>query len=342
MVAIGAVDGDAGYLFQRVVDADLLSDGRVVVADGGLSVLRFFDRDGRFLGESGGRGEGPGEFASIQKIWVVAADTIGVLDLATSRLSYFESDGSLVRTARLDLSVTTAGVGSLDFMAGVLTDGSVVIASLALGREDGLGPDRISVERFDTEGRHLGRIGESEGLVRARLGERMIGPLPFTPYPHFAAHGEAVYHVDGYRSAVSVWLRDSENEVAFPAASHDLTGAWAHLEAEVRRRGHAMYVSVLPTTPRPDSIPALAGLLVDDGGGIWVKQYVPQTDALWLTESGRTAGGSWWVTDPIGRLIAEMEVPDGFTPLRAKRDRVVGIAVDALGVERVEVRLITR
>src|SRR5688500_11012726 len=47
-VSIGAVAGEAPYLLNRVAGATRLPDGRVVVADGGSSQLRFFDSTGAF------------------------------------------------------------------------------------------------------------------------------------------------------------------------------------------------------------------------------------------------------------------------------------------------------
>ena len=46
-------------------DATKLSDGRIVVANGGSDELRIFDRSGTHVGTWGGQGEGPGEFTAL-------------------------------------------------------------------------------------------------------------------------------------------------------------------------------------------------------------------------------------------------------------------------------------
>jgi hypothetical protein len=341
-ISIGAVEGDSTYLFQRIASARFTADGRIVVADAGLSVLRVFERDGRFAWQAGGRGDGPGEFEFLRDLWVRAPDTIGVWDMGARRLTWFDGEGGVVRTLRVDVSADAA-TGNLDFLVGVLDDGSFALAALALAGGGGSGADRVWVERFGADGAHLGRLVEGTGFVRTRLSEEMTGPIPFSPYPHYATDGSSIYQTSAYGSEVTAWSIGGEpRAISFPPAEHDPARAWSTLEAELDRRDIDFYSGVLATAPRPDSIPSLAGLLVDDAGRLWAKRYDPGTDALWLGGGARPAGGSWWVADSDGALLARAEVPDGFTPMQVEADSVLGISVDALGVERVEVRTLSR
>ena len=338
VTSVGALDGESSQLFQRITDVDFLAGGGVVVADGGLSVIRVFGPDGAFVREMGGSGEGPGEFLSLRAVWVTGRDTIGVWDSDTYRLTYFGPDGSLLRTVTLDRSGEGTGVGNLDFMGGPLADGSVAIASLGLARADGTGRDRVSAERFDQTGRHLGRALETTGFERARLGDRLGGPIPFSPFPRVVAYGAAIYYTQGYAPTVFEWSSDGERSIRFPANTEDPGAAWTHLEAEVRARELEMYVQALPTSPRPDSIPSIGGIMADDSGRVWAKQYDARRDALWLRSASRQTGGSWWVADPAGQLVATVEMPGTFAPLRVRGERVVGVSVGEFGIERVEVR----
>jgi hypothetical protein len=343
VVSIGAVDGDSAYLFQQIADLRFTPDGRIVVADQGLDVLRIFDGDGRFVLQAGGQGDGPGEFQDLRDLWIRPPDTIGVWDVGARRLTYFGADGAVERTVQLDVSGTAAEAGNLDFVAGALDDGSLAVGALALAEGGPPGADRVWMERFGADGRHLGRLIEGTGFIRDRLANGGIGPIAFSPYPHFATDGRTVYHTNGYASAVTVWSGDTEQRtIVFPAVEHDLEGAWSTLETELERLEIELYLEMVATAPRPDSIPSLAGLLVDDAGRLWAKQYDPATDALWLGGGARPAGGSWWVADAEGTLVARADVPAGFAPVQVEEDRVLGISVDDLGVERVEVRALSR
>lgn len=338
--SIGVVEGDSAYLFQRIVDARFTSGGRIVVADGGLSVLRVYDPNGTFVAQMGRRGDGPGEFQSLRGIWTVAPDTVGAWDSGALRLTYFGGDYSVARTASLESANATVGVGRLDFLAGALRDGSVVIGSVALA--DRPGADLVTIERVSARGEHLGRLAETTGLVRARLAERLTGPVPFSPYPYVATYGDIVYYTNGAEPVVTASSPTGDLTIAFPARDYDVEREWAAVAAEVERRNVVPFVRAVTTAPRPESIPYLAGLLIDDAGRIWAKRYEPDTDAIWLGGGGRGRGGTWWVADPGGGLIATVQVPEGFAPLQVEDTRVLGVTADSLLVERVEVRTISR
>lgn len=337
--SIGDVEGDSAYLFQRIVDARITPAGRIIVADGGLLVVREYDRDGNFVAQLGGRGDGPGEFQSVRGIWTVPPDTVGVWDSYALRLTYFGPDNSTPRTVSLESANATVGVGRLDFLAGALRDGSLAIGSVALA--GGLGGDQVSIERISAAGDHLGRMVETTGLVRATLAERVVGPIPFSPYPHVATYADIVYHTNGAESLVTAWSPDAERTIAFPPHDYDVGREWSAVLAEVERRNVEPFARAVATAPRPERIPHLAGLLIDDAGLIWTKRYEPGTDAIWLGGGARPSGGTWWVADASGNLIATVQVPAGFAPLQIENARVLGVSVDSLGVERVEVRAIS-
>lgn len=341
-VTIGALEGDPSYLFERIVGASFLSDGSIVVADAGLSVLRVFDERGAFLRQMGGDGEGPGEFRRLRDIWVGAADTITVWDSGALRLTRFSAGGALVGTVSLTPSIQAAGVGSLDLAVGPLVGGSVALGSLAFGSPDGTGRDRVSVEVFGPDGGHVGRMAEATGFLRVRFDDEVTVPAPFSPVPYFATHGSSVYFTNGEAPEVSVWSGDSTRVIGFPPASHDVPDAWMQLEKGLEAEGFEMFRDLLPQVPRSNGIPHLAGLLVDNGGRVWTKRYSPGTDALWLGGGQRPSGGVWWVADPTGELLAEVQMPAGLAPLDISGELVLGVTVDDLGIERVQVHRLAK
>ena len=75
-VSIGELDGEEPYLLARVGDALALSDGRIVVVNGGSNELRIFDALGNHVATWGGRGEGPGEFTSLSRVYRWPGDSL--------------------------------------------------------------------------------------------------------------------------------------------------------------------------------------------------------------------------------------------------------------------------
>lgn len=340
-LVIGQLEGDSAYLFQRVSDAAFLPDGRIAVAD--RASIRIYDGGGDFLAQMGGEGEGPGEFALLRDIWVVPPDTVGAWDSDNLRLTYYTAEGTLARTVRLEPSRESAGVGRLDLMVGALDDGSVAIGSITAGSDGGTGHDRISVERFGPEGEHMERVTEVTGFIRGPS-----GPGPFSPYPYFAVHDRGIHFTSGETPTVHSWdvgqqaATGASRSVTFPAAENDAEAAWDALPEILAERGDGMYDYFLERAERSDSIPHLAGLLVDDAGRVWTKRYEAPSDALWLDGGARVRGGVWWVADATGRLVATAALPDGLIPLQVVGDRLLGLTVDELGVERVQLHGVRR
>jgi hypothetical protein len=339
-LSIGVEEGDSVYLFQRIADARFVGADRIVVADARLLVLREYDRDGKFIAQRGGKGGGPGQFESLGHIWIVPPDTVVTWDNQTLRLTYFGGDGTPVRTVGLQSANAAVGPGRLDFLAGALQDGSLVFAKVALAGAGG--PDSVSIETIGQDGKHLRRVAETTGMIRARLAEKVNGPIPFSSFPYVATYGDVIYYMNGTEPMVRAWSAAGERTIPFPAHEYDVEREWSAFVTKLETENRQPFVSVVATAPRPEWIPHLGGLLVDDTGRIWAKRYDPGTDAIWLGGGARAVGGTWWVADPAGRLVAQVQVPAGFAPLQVADTRALGVSVDSLGVERIEVRTISR
>lgn len=342
-VIIGQLEGDPAYLFQQVTGALLTPDGRIVVADRGPGSIRVYDSDGTFVARMGGQGAGPGEFAFLRSIWFVPPDTVGAWDSDNIRVTHFTLDGALARTLALEPSLEAAGVGRLDVLVGPVGAGVVAIGSITAGSADGTGHDRISVERFGPDGEHRGRLTEVTGFIRGRG-----GPGPFSPYPYFAVHDGVIHFTNGETPTVHLWegagpySGSADRVVTLPPADNDAAEAWEALPALLEDRGDEMRLFFLEQAERSDSIPHLAGLLVDDGGHVWTKRYDAPRDAMMLDGGPRVRGGTWWVADATGSLVAMADVPEGLVPLQVTGDWLLGLTMDEFGVERVQLHTVAR
>jgi hypothetical protein len=94
---IGVREGDPAYSFADIAGAVRLEDGRIAVADAGNTRIAIFAADGTALRSWGSRGEGPGEFRTLSRIYPLGGDSLMAADLTTSRISVFHPDGGLVR-----------------------------------------------------------------------------------------------------------------------------------------------------------------------------------------------------------------------------------------------------
>ncbi len=339
LVTIGETAGAAEVLFERIAFARLLERGRIVVADGGPPALRVYGPDGTFQVEIGGAGEGPGEFQSIRGLWT-AGDTVGVFDSRLRRLVTYLTDGTHLSTVSLTVP-NAAPDGLLDFLAGRFRDGSVAVAWTVADRSTPLRvtPDRTVLGRFGPDGRFLDTIGEGGGLERY---DRTVRPL--SGYPRAAVLGDSLYFTDGYGGRIRIWSAGGGEgrSVDLPLPVVSVRDAMAALEAKLGPDASDPVGTLLADVPAPDSLPRIGGLSFDDRGALWAKPYVPGVDALWVGGGARPRGPTWAVFDRAGLRLATVTIPGDLVVLDVRDDRLLGLTLDRLDVERVVVHAIVR
>jgi hypothetical protein len=110
VVSIGTLEGDERYQLFRVVDALVLNDGRIAVANRGTSEIRTYDPEGRYLDSWGVAGEGPGEFTGLARIARWPGDSLLAWDFQLRRATVFDPEGAVGRSFSLasDDRVTTS------------------------------------------------------------------------------------------------------------------------------------------------------------------------------------------------------------------------------------------
>lgn len=330
LLSIGATEGDAPFLFQAVAAVRLLPDGRIVVADRGHAVVRVFAEGGDFLTEMGGKGEGPGEFQYINSMSVSGADTLSVYDPAAFRFTQYLPDGTLVGTLQM------VGEGGFpEIMLGRLRSGDFALAWIRQERRPlgAVHADVMEIGRFDPSGRLVRRLGEATGMWRWE------GPLyPFSPRFYGFTVGDSVYVTDGLEPDLRVLGADGDSlgTVRMHERPEWPSDPWSSLADALAARGNDEALDQLGDVPR-ELIPATAVVFQDTAGRIWAKEYSPGSDSNWLGFFTYRSGGRWWVLESTGRVLAEVTMPDGLIPFDALGERVVGLTVDSLGVQRVAV-----
>ena len=342
VLTIGELDGREAYLFKSVAGGRLLRDGRILVADRGFLDFRVYDQRGTLRARFGGRGRGPREFLHIGGFWFAGTDTIAVWDAENQRVTLFDSDGAYLRTVRVTGS---PGGGNVEIAYGPVGRNEFILASLSFGpvsRE--AVPDQWALARFDLGGAFRGDAGTIRGMWRA---DRV--PIPFSPIPHAIILRDSLYVADGYEPEITI--RDARGAtvrtIRVPQARNVSAAAiWSALEARLHEERKHLFIEYLEKeqVPRDSRFPTIGGLLADEDGNLWVKSYDPLSDAIWLKPNALApaSGGEWRVIRPDGRIVATVRMPNNVRPLHVRSNRLLGVAVDELGVERIVVHTILR
>ena len=346
VVDLGGESADPNQEFSGFVFPVLLSDGRIVVANGGTSELRFFGPDGGWVKSVGRRGGGPGEFEDLGWLDLGVGDTLRTYDWGLRRLSVFSAEGAFLRP----VSLLIGGEVSSPRPLGMLRDGRLVARSqnaVTLESRPGAGRDTVPLLALDLirgVAESVGSFPGHEYMIHTGKGSVSAGSLPFGKDLHLLVHGSRVYvgtsdgpevlvlGTDGRVERVLRWTADP-----VPVTPADIE---AYTEAtslefgpgqeEMRERS----LLRLKQTPFPKWKPAYAGLLTGPDGSIWIRRY---------TEPDRSAPADFEVFDSTGRWLGGVRMPPGYRPTRITADAVIGIWKDDSDVPHVRLyRLSTR
>lgn len=350
----GALGGDR-ILFE-VKGVVRLSDGRLVVANGGSAELLWFDSLGAFLRSTGRRGEGPGEFKSIVRLHRCAADTLLVSEWL--RVSQFDPQGRFVDSRRLVLGTEDEGGISLhgpaEDCSAVLVAGSPT-SPPPLKRIHAV-PATLFWWNPTTDARDtVASVVRHHVFGMERDGRTLPFVVPWSERTHWTVVGDRLYLGSTHRAEFRAFDRRGRlrSILRYRTGPRPVTEADRRTYRERREEliaanpsfRESFRVPRLSDFPLSDERPAHSGLLGDDQDRLWVRGH-PRSLGGWpyLVTWDRTAEPEvWTVFDADGRWVGSLEMPPGFELMSARHARALGILRDALDRESVRVyRIVPR
>jgi hypothetical protein len=342
---IGVVEGDSAYQFHSISHAARLSDGRIIVIDGGTEI-RWFSPDGTHRSTLGRRGEGPGEFRSIQSVVITPDDSVIAHDAGSQRLTWLSPDETVVRVRPL------RGTGTQGVRLLAVRPHAVAILAESRptfnfgGEEFNYSRDTVLVtthgpESVDT----IATVAGTESATwvyyeNARPTRTMQMELPFAHLALAAATSRSVV-LAATEDRQLAFLDDSGRVSALVrSASAEI------VNADLRSRfvTHAEQQAIDRGAPDPQVIrkgaedrlllladnhrmPAFDRLLVDTEDRIWIRDYV----SPWALDEPQ----QWTVYGADGFPLARVTTPAGTMVTSISNDYVVGVERDELDVQYV-------
>ena len=345
-VTVGTTDGEVGQQLHLVNGAVRLSDGTLIIANGGSTQLLRYDRDGRFLGASGGEGEGPGEFRAIEWIGRIRGDSIITWDRGLNRVTVFTPAGAYARDYTPGLTENPMSL----VVKGMVSDIRILMARGAsfIPADGVLGVQRqpITARLIDSTGREIAAIGPFPGetvqLAPGRTPNSMTRmPVPLGASTLFVAGGDAVYVIDTEAFAIRRYGLDGKlNAIVrrpytpIPVQPEDVAAVIEALLERVppiKEIRDGMRVN-LERVPPAATIPAIrAG-------------HVDSEDNLWVQEGGRPRAPDvrWSIFEPKGRWLGDITLPAALQILEIGSDYMIVRDRNELDVERVRVLALHR
>lgn len=339
-LAIGsaALNAPVETSFELISDLAVVGSGSVAVVDNRGGRIGLFAPDGTWRRDVGGRGEGPGEFVSPLRV-DVSDDSLFVWDARLRRLSAYTSDGEFAGSWPI---AEKSHAGRLAVVGGAVVDevewgqlhdpAPAAGALLRRNRSGAIEDTLVGPYRVPEYGWKVANEATGAG--------RMINPPALEVGPAWTTAGSSLYVLFPRRSEVVV-LSASDGEVrerlSLPSSARRAT-------PEDRRRFVAGVVdrfggdatAVEEGTTFADTVPAYAGLLVDDDERVWVSDHDP---AAFLDEY---IGSTWMVVDVGDEELWSIVFPRAFRLHRVTRGMAYGVTREDNGVEVVHVYPVSR
>mgnify|MGYP002624240587 CR=1 FL=1 len=324
---------ESGPLF-RVRAGRFLPSGGFVIANSGLSQLRFYTAAGEMRTLVGREGDGPGEFRYLGSVHL-ATDSVWVVD-GLSSVTVVGEDGLFGR----DVSLGELPYSSLPRVHGVLSDGALLVGQTPSSLMPEPGP-AIHVEaiRVLRSGASVpaGEFFVAETYWQAVADGLMDTGHPFGRVGQFVSRGPHWYYTSGteyrvemYDGAGLLGSIFSRSEPP-PAASREAFEAFLDSALAGTERP-SPFETRLRRVPLPERLPAYDALLVDEPGNIWARPH-----------GGARTSACWDIYQVVPRPeFGQACLPFAFELLDASSTQVLGVLRDSLDVERVVVYELTK
>jgi hypothetical protein len=330
----GSMDGAAEYLLNRVVGAMHLSNGEILVGNGGTNELRFYDDSGRFLRSEGREGQGPGEYEYMRGLGRCRETGFVAFDL-NWQINAYDAQGRFV-----ERTVLRAPDGLSPYKTACDREGRLLILGWgAAARQLQIGfyesRDRLVLTSLSGDV----ATGFGEWLVSERVGtQNGSRPHPAGRATVIALHDGLAYVGSSERFEIELFdLEGTRRRIvrgpgAPPPVTDSVEAAYLALQLEAAAQDRAPSIRrELAAWDWPPTLPAYTAMLVDPHGIAWLRDFRLDADEP----------ETWRLLHPDEGYLGDVTLAPGEALLEIDMDHVLVLQRDPLGVESVQKRPLT-
>jgi len=321
-----------------------VGDNHIVIVNSAPPMLRWFDRQGKYVQGTGRTGGGPGEFQSLEggagqiyAVWPVGPDSIATWEHSERRMQVFDAHARYIRAVTLELPAQGQALTYPGLVSGMSNEGFMAFhaphcESVAAS---GTWRDTTTYTWWSKEGKYTGnsvRLPSFEVFNTEFRGRRMAGRPPFARPPAAWNDSNRLYYGSADRFEIAIYelpgalklliRRDAPRRAVTDAiiASYIAERMQEAPQDPAMRRE---WENSLRQSPYPDSLPAYRRIRVDRAGALWVQDYdVPAEQDV-----------AWHVFDRAGRMLSSVTLPRAWQIQDIGRDYVLVLARNELDVQ---------
>ena len=315
-------------LFAFISDVDINSKGDIFVADAGVPAIYWLSNTGDLRGHIYGRGAGPGEFVSLDGLFVGPNDSIFVFDSELLRVSVYEPE-----THQFAYSVIVEGDAFHNplELVGTTENGFLIVFTPVYSTHEleglSLNADRFAtVDLVNRQGVIIGeiaRLPEKETIVTLYDGGGFsVQALPFGRKYHYRVDKNGLLY-SGWDDTIDIAVTTSTGQVeriihknhhAIPVTKKEIDELLSKISSRERRKR-------IKNANIPEVKPAYQIFVVDDKGRVWIK-------------NSTTAGApttNWNILDKKGVFVAESILPNNIDLWAVRGNRAYGSGTNSSG-----------
>lgn len=301
---IGSIAGDERFTFGLVAGVAVTRDGSIWVSDRMLGTIRRYSEEGIHLGDTGRRGEGPGEFNYLMDLRLLSDGSVGVWDPLNHRIHIFDEAG------RFDSDIRVPVRGMLMIPQNFETDtaGNLYAIAPSVSRSSKIYWLRLNRDGVLTDTVYM-VPSRREGIQHPIRTHTAVSPMGYLVVGRNSEYSFDRALPDGR----IVRIERTFQPVRYEGAERTEAQQWENIFAE--RNG-------ISARRIPDHKPVWSSFEIDTEGRIWVERYV-KGERVAEREVDRTARAKFgnpertWgqqlvydVIDPRGRFLGSLRFPN--------------------------------
>lgn len=358
-VVIRPDEADFDRIFFKAGNVARLSDGRIVFVSRRTQQLFVYGSTGGFLDIWGEPGEGPQEFRGIEEMFRCRGDTLVVRDIGY--FAILAPSGHVDRKIQIPSELGPRGGLRLrgvsqDCGRALTTTQQREMAPTHLGT---VSAPRLAVWA-SLSGPEIDTLGMFQGEERF-MQKGYAALFPFNTWPSWATDGSNLYFGVGDEPEIQVLGSGGRIEklIRWEVDREPIPKSEWQAYEEDRERFLKWDPDAAPMTtppavhPHPDWQPIYSaegaydghesGFRFDGEGNLWVRRARREPLLARVSqERPLRPPERWFVFDPSGRWLGEVETPEGVVVKAISGGLVLGVAWDELDVEELRVYRIER
>lgn len=271
-LSIGGEDEKGNIILFRPQRFIVNQNENIYISDDHDLVIKVFDPNGKYLRAIGRKGEGPGEFKSIQSHAFLPDGRLLVMDYSAHRSSFFDPSGNLIESYQWKKRLS-----QLHFV----TNSSYIVNEYIYVEDKSSRRRILWVKEYNFEGNEICSFGEfvQSKTKQVREGNRsvMMG-VPHSPESIFAAdqNRQYLYHclnnnyiIEVYDKSGKVFRKIDRLYETLPFTSKDAD----KFRTPYENSRNELLKKLVKEMPMPKLKTITPYMLVDDLGNLWVETH---------------------------------------------------------------------